>query len=147
MVLIRALLAIAALAGADVRHASFARYPATVVRIARAAPPRLNDALDRRYRSALREAAARPVDFAGHWVLASIGCGAGCVRPVAIDRSSGRVAWFPATVSGWPLAVREPLTFRRDSRLLVVQGMLDEREPSATRAYLFDGRRFVPLPA
>ena len=140
------ILAVAALVGADIGHAPFGRYPAPIVRTARAAPPRLTDPLSRRYRSALRTAAARPADFAGHWVLAAIGCGAGCIRPAAIDRTTGRVAWFPASVSGWPLAVQEPLTYRRDSRLLVVQGMLDEREPSATRAYLFDGRRFTLLP-
>lgn len=128
---------------------TFDRYPAPVTRpvnrMARHATPRLTDPLSRRYRSTLREAAARRPDFAGHWVLAQAGCGAGCLRPAAVDRITGRVVWFPATISGWPLAVQEPLDYRRTSRLLVVQGMLNEAKPSATRRYLFDGRRFVRL--
>ena len=124
---------------------AFDRYPAKTVRAARHAAPRIADPLSRQYRSALREAAAHPVDFAGDQVLAQIGCGAGCIRLAAIDRASGRVTWFPSTVSGWPLEVTEPLTYRRTSRLLIVQGQLDEQGPVATRAFVFDGRRFTPV--
>lgn len=106
---------------------------------------KLTDPLSRRYRSALREAALAPANFSGDHVLAQIGCGAGCIRIAAIDRQSGRVSWFPATISGWPLAVTNPLQFDRNSPILIVQGMLDERGPSTTRRYRFDGRRFQPL--
>ena len=126
--------------------AAFARYPTPLVHAARHATLRLTDARSRRYRTALREAASRRPDFAGGWILATVGCGAGCISPAAVDPASGRVVWFPATVSGWPLEVQQPLHYRRDSRLLVVEGMLDEKEPGATRRYLFDGHRFVPLP-
>lgn len=127
-------------------RSAFDRYPAAVVSSARQSALRIADPLSRRYRSALQEAAAGPANFAGHYVLAQIGCGSGCIRLAAIDRLTGRVLWFPVTVSGWPMTVTEPLTFARNSRLLVVQGMLNEREPSATRQYVFDGRRFQQLP-
>ena len=143
----RVLLALALLTAAERPPPAppFARYPARVVPVARAAAPRLVAPLSRHYRTGLGEAARGPVDFAGHYVLAKIGCGAACIRVAAIDRVSGGVAWFPATISGWPLEVSEPLAYRRTSRLLVVQGELDEQEPSLTRAYLFDGTRFIPL--
>lgn len=147
MVLIRVgLLAAALLANVDASgQDAFARYPAAIAPSARHAAPRIADPLSHRFRAALREAARGAPDFAGHYVLAQVGCGAGCIRFAAVDRSTGSVAWFPATVSGWPMAVTEPLTYRRASRLLVIQGMLDEEAPAATRRFLFDGRRFRPL--
>ena len=75
-------------------------------------------------------------------MLAQIGCGASCIEVAAIDKVSGRVVWFPATICCWPLAVREPLTYRRDSRLLLVAGELDETGTAASRAFVFDGVRF-----
>lgn len=145
MVLTRASLIVAGVLLAAAAPPPFTRYPATPMPAAQASAPRLTDPLSRRFRSALAEAATKQPDFAGGYVLAEIGCGAGCIRAAAINRASGRVAWFPATISGWPLAVQEPLVYRRDSRLLIVQGMLDEKGSAATRAYLFDGTHFRPL--
>jgi len=93
----------------------------------------------------LRTAARGDADFAGHWVLAKIGCGASCIQAAAIDKASGHVVWFPTTICCWPLAVTEPLTYRRDSRLLLVQGELNETGTASSRAFLFDGVRFDPV--
>lgn len=123
----------------------FARFSAPVTRVQHAAPLRLLSARDRRSRSALRAAARGRADFAGHWVLAQIGCGASCIEIAVIDKISGRIVWFPATVCCWPLAISEPLTYRRDSRLLLLQGELNETGIAASRAFVFDGVRFAPL--
>lgn len=124
--------------------ARFDRYPATVASV-RPVAPRLRTVTDRHYRTALRAAGAAPVDFAGHWTLAVIGCGAECLVVAAVDHRDGRVVWLRPTLCCWPDDVQEPLAYRRDSRLLVAQGMLDEREPRRTWQFVFDGRRFVPL--
>ncbi len=84
----------------------------------------------------------QPVNFAGHYVLTSIGCGAGCVQVAAIDAGTGAVAWLPKTVCCWPLALTDPLEYRRDSRLLIVYGALNEKG-SGAHAFVFDGRRFL----
>lgn len=105
-------------------------------------PLRLTKPRSRAYRTALRRAAAAPADFAGHWVLATIGCGAECLQIAAIDRRTGRVVWFPPTLCCWPDSVMEPLIYRRGSRVLVTRGLLDERGTRATRRWRFDGRRF-----
>ena len=100
-------------------------------------------ALSRRYRTDLQEACdTGPVNFAGHYVLTSIGCGAGCVQVAAIDAGAGSVTWLTQTVCCWPLAMTEPLEYRRDSRLLIVHGALNEKG-SGVHAFVFDGRRFV----
>ena len=121
----------------------FSKYPAAVTHIARRPPLQFRSALSRRYRTDLQEAAAGPVNFAGHYVLTSIGCGAGCVQVAAIDAGAGTVTWLPPTVCCWPLAMTEPLEYRRDSRLLIVHGALNEKG-SGVHAFVFDGRRFKP---
>ena len=119
-----------------------ARHAAVFGAAARRAPLRLRTARSRRYRQALLEAASQPVNFAGHYVLTSIGCGAGCVQVAAIDAGTGAVAWLPATVCCWPLTTTDPLEYRRDSRLLIVRGALNEKG-AGVHAFVFDGGHFV----
>lgn len=140
-----ALLSAAMFQAAATPRPDFGRYPAAVMRVHSAAPVRLISARDKSSRSALRAAARGPVTFAGHWVLVEIGCGASCIQVAAIDKASGHVVWFPTTICCWPLAVTEPLTYRRDSRLLLVQGELNETGIASSRAFLFDGVRFDPV--
>ena len=123
--------------------AAFVSYPAQFVSVARRSPLQFRSTLSRRYRTDLQEAATGPVNFAGHYVLASIGCGAGCVQVAAIDAGAGSVTWLPPTVCCWPMAMTEPLEYRRDSRLLIVHGALNEKV-SGSYAFVFNGRRFMP---
>jgi hypothetical protein len=101
----------------------------------------LTSAETRRYATQLREAQKHPVDFAGHFVLATWGCRAGCVMGAAIDAKTGAVAMLPFTVSDWPLDVTDPLSYRKDSSLLVIRGSRNEKG-SGTYYYHFDGRKF-----
>jgi hypothetical protein len=131
---------------ANLAHAqglpSFGDCPATVE--AKHAPSHLafTDARARQYRTAIREAAKGPVDFAGHYILANWGCGAGCVMAAAIDAKTGRVVSLPFTVSDWPQDVTDPLTFHADSCLLVVRGSRNESAEHGTYYYTFDGQAF-----
>ncbi len=121
---------------------AFSKYPAAVTKVARRPPVQFRSALSRRYRTDLQEAATGPVNFAGHYVLASIGCGAGCVQVAAIDAGAGSVTWLPSTVCCWPLAMTEPLEYRRDSRLLIVHGALNEKG-SGVHVFLISGSHFA----
>lgn len=122
----------------------FASYPAKVEQIRKIPQLRLTTSQVRRYRTELREASNHPPDFAGHYILANWGCGASCVLAAAIDAKTGAVTLFPFTVSNWPLDVTEPLTYKQDSRLLLVQGSRNEKG-SGTAAYEFTGHSFRPL--
>lgn len=95
----------------------------------------------RRYASQLKLAARQPVNFSGHYVLATWGCGSGCVMGAAIDARTGWVTMLPFTVSDWPLDVAEPISFRKNSCLLIVQGSRNE-QGHGTYYYRFSGRRF-----
>lgn len=106
--------------------------------------PRLifTDAKSRHYSSIIRDAAKEPINFAGHYVLATWGCGAGCVMAAAIDTNSGRVTSLPFTVSDWPLDITEPLAYRADSCLLIAHGSRNESSEHGTYYYGFDGKAF-----
>ncbi|WP_322011202.1 hypothetical protein [Paraburkholderia sp. J12] len=115
--------------------------PATVQ--AKHALPRLRfDAPSHAYRSAIKEAARGPINFAGHYILAEWGCGAGCIMAAAVDTATGRVTSLPFTVSDWPLDVTKPLTYRANSCLLIVRGSRNESAEHGTYYYRFDGNAF-----
>ena len=142
--LIAALLAVIAQPTAAEASADFARHPVAQDHSGRRPALRLHDARSRRLRSAIDEAYDGQVDFAGHYVLAEIGCGAGCIEVAALDTRTGAVRWLPGRVSDWPKAYPDPLEHRADSRLLIVHGRLGERAGDGPHAFTFDGRRFVP---
>lgn len=107
---------------------------------------------DVHWRTRLRWTVGQKPDFAGHYVLASWGCGTECVMGAAVDVRTGTVVWLPASLCCWysdeqaaPEDV-EPLRFRLDSRLLVLTGRRDERDGDAgTHYYSIEGNRFVHL--
>jgi opacity protein-like surface antigen len=111
---------------ADVGAPRFEDFAVTDTFVGKAAKVRLVSADDKEYATRIREASRQKPNFAGHYVLASWGCGASCVSNVAIDAKTGRVTWLPFTVCCWDVDVQEPIEFRRDSRLLVVHGSRNE---------------------
>ena len=141
MVLTTAILVSQASGDAD----EFSKFPAGAVETKDHAEPRLRGNWDLQNRDALLYAADGDVNFAGHYVLAEIGCGAGCIMVAAIDAKTGTITRFPATISNWPKPITEPLAYRPTSRLLVVHGQLDEKGSSGPRRFVFDGRGFAPL--
>lgn len=120
---------------------NFADYPATVEQAHGPVKLRLTTRESRRYITQLTEAASAPVNFAGHFIMTEWGCGAGCVTAAAIDAKTGKVVMLPFTVSDWPLDITEPLSYRKDSSLLIVRGSRNERGPG-TYYYRFDGAAF-----
>jgi len=97
----------------------------------------------RQYRTIIREAAKGPVNFAGHYILATWGCGAGCIMGATIDATTGRVISLPFTISDWPLNATDPLSYRVDSCLLIAQGSRNEANAHGTYYYTFDGKAFI----
>ncbi len=112
------------------------------------------------FRTELREAAAEGPNFAGHYRLASWGCGAACFQWAIIDLQSGKV-FHPANLASTDhVNVDEALYeggiqavhIRPDSRLLVVIGGINE-DPKLRGIswFVWDGKqlkriRFVAKP-
>lgn len=135
------LLCIASGAAQAQRTPAFEDCPATIQQIHKT-PRLIFDAPSRHYHSAIERAVQRSPNFAGHFVMAEWGCGAGCVMAATIDMKTGHVTSLPFTVSDWPLEVTEPLTYHADSCMLIVQGSRNESKERGTWYYVFDGKTF-----
>jgi hypothetical protein len=113
----------------------------------------------RMYRTLLRQEVARGPNFAGHYRVAIWGCGSSCAMFAVINLNTGRVItpegfsatsyvyfdvdqnFFPGSQS-W----HGQFGFRKDSRLLVVLGDLDEDESREGAFYLvLDAERLRPI--
>ncbi len=126
---------------------AFTGYPVPPTRLQTKHTVIIRDERSKRYASVLRQAATRAPDFAGRYILATVGCGASCVMAAAIDGKDGTVVWLPSTVCCWPAGIAEPLEYRPDSRLLIIHGRLGERGRDGAHFYTLDlvKGRFVPL--
>jgi hypothetical protein len=101
----------------------------------------------RMYRTMLRDAADKRPNFAGHYILATWGCGAGCVMGYVIDAKTGVIRSLPFTICCWPFDVGdnfEPVDFRLDSKLIIFTGARNEKG-NGTYYYKFEHDRFVPV--
>jgi hypothetical protein len=91
------------------------------------------------WESAARTAAARGVNFAGHWLLVPVGCTEDCASYVLIEWSTGRI-FAPdalrAVKTRLPCERAQPVQHRADSRLLTVT-QANERSV-VTRYYVWD---------
>lgn len=79
------------------------------------------------FRTNLRNAAKEGVNFAGHYILTTWGCGTNCSESAIIDARNGRV-FFPNELEGAGFGFcdlpddTEPSVYKANSRLLVLSG-------------------------
>ena len=135
---------------------SFDSYPATEVFKGTPAPPILRTSHQRMFRTMIRDAAKKGPNFAGHYMIASWGCGAGCVSLALIDEKTGTVYDGPFGTIAWTPSQgeSEPLSFRTNSRLLIARGCPEEDE-KACGSYFYEWtgstfkllRKVVAVPA
>ena len=134
----------------------FRSFPADVW-AGRPAPLNLRShRLARVYRTLMRQQQREEgINFAGHYTLATVGCGTGCSVTAFIDARDGR-AYFPRELNGWtgivgdydPPEGEDTWEWRADSRLLRIVGRPnvgreDEERygPSGIYHYEWTGRR------
>jgi hypothetical protein len=79
------------------------------------------------FRTNLRNAAKEGVNFAGHYILTTWGCGTNCSQSAIIDARNGKV-FFPRELEGAGFGFcelpddTEPIVTQADSRLLILNG-------------------------
>lgn len=79
------------------------------------------------FRTNLRNAAKEGVNFAGHYILTTWGCGTNCSQSAIIDARNGRV-FFPDQLEGAGFGFcelpddTEPIVSQAGSRLLILSG-------------------------
>ncbi|GAA5162761.1 hypothetical protein [Viridibacterium curvum] len=127
----------------------FAAYPAKEMGVS--APPanlRFNSAQARRFRTAIRDASKEKPNFAGHFRIATWGCGTDCRGFAIIDLVSGKITTPMGieTISG-AMGNDDPrLDFRADSQLLVISGQINEDPASEARHLLrWNGNKLIPI--
>ncbi len=91
---------------------------------------KLTSSSARMFRTMLRQNAKEGVNFAGHYILATWGCGSDCHSFAIIDAKTGTVYFSPliSFVGGQLFQEEDRLQFRKNSRLLVVAGAKDDEE-------------------
>jgi hypothetical protein len=116
----------------------FEQYPAASYTGRNAAPDLRTEPRSRRYRTVLNEWSKEAPNFAGHYILATWGCGTGCAQIAIIDARTGKI-FHPAGLQVNSIANVDDqlltgggtsrlsndfgaLQYRVESRLLVVIG-------------------------
>ncbi len=100
----------------------------------------------RTFRTNLTNALKDGVNFAGHYILATWGCGTNCNESAIIDARNGKV-FFPKELEGAGFGFcelsdeTEPLVYKSNSRLLVLSGFKGgdlESEKTPCGIYYFE---------
>lgn len=123
----------------------FRNYPAEIIAVGPGAPADLSSPNAYAYRTRLRAAAAGPVNFAGHYKLTTWGCGTQCETGAMVDALTGQVIFLPFSIccEDWPIdADFRRVLFRKNSRLIVFSGMLNEEGTNGVHFYEFRDGRF-----
>jgi len=127
IVLIMMLSALGSIGFAQSKAPTFERYAAKVETIKNVKVNLKSHKNANMFRTNLRNAAKEGVNFAGHYMLTTWGCGTNCSQSAVIDARSGRV-FFPEILEEIGIGYCElpdefePLVSRADSRLLVLSG-------------------------
>jgi hypothetical protein len=115
----------------------FEEYLTTETFSSAAHAPILDTPFDRKYRTAIREGLVNGANFAGRYVVVKWGCGTGCTSFVIVDAKTGIVYDPPfhsldfhtppkdSDVQWW--FYPERLNYRKESRLLIIEGCLAGR--------------------
>ena len=96
----------------------------------------------RMFRTMLSVNAKGGVNFAGHYIVATWGCGSDCHSLAIIDARTGNVYFTPSLLSvlGQRYQEEDRLQFRKDSSLLIVAGSRNE-EGSGRYYYVWKNNR------
>jgi hypothetical protein len=134
------------LTGPSVAAPKFAQYPEPIYRgpvgrLDLSSPEAFS------YRTRLRAASQAPINFAGHFQIATWGCGAGCVTGAIVDAFTGRVTFLPSVSTEGMEAVMDEnfnaFEFRNNSRLIVLSGKLTENSARGAHFFAWDGRFLI----
>jgi len=125
-------------------------YPAKAYKGPNASPD-VSDPRSRMYRTQLRGWATEKANFAGHYILATWGCGTGCTQIAVIDALTGKVFHPAGLRTNSIVDVHEELLvdgdssprradfgalrYSVDSRLLVLVGMPENRKENRGISY------------
>ncbi|NTF46076.1 hypothetical protein G6L80_29310 [Agrobacterium rhizogenes] len=94
------------------------------------------------FRTRIRDGMREGPNFAGHYTLIQIGCGAGCSFAIVADNKTGRPASFPR---GGEANMYLALNYRLESRLLAAQWFSYDAGRCFLESFDFDRDEWKPL--
>src|SRR5579862_3169987 len=131
---------------------TFADYAVDVVSGNGSVSPKLITPQQRRFRTVIRQSAAKGPNFAGHYTIAPWGCGTGCIQFVVVDNQSGNV--YDGAAGTLPYGIvcfganpdrdKTGISFKPDSSLLIIRGCPNDKNCGAIY-YEWSGTRFNVL--
>jgi hypothetical protein len=117
----------------DTPFPRFEEYKTTDIFRGKPVPPKIVRASDRLFRTKIRDGIEAGPNFAGHLTIVEWGCGSSCVSIAIVDAKTGSVNDGPFNILGYGAILDyadgkdEPLSYKHDSRLLVVRGCPEDR--------------------
>jgi hypothetical protein len=120
------------------------------VRISKARPKPIrfgNNRDARMFRTRLREAHRGGVNFAGHFIFTSWGCGTGCQMGAIITTRMG-VVYFPKELAGIGFGVDgapvsdDPMQYRKSSKLFILDGYAGNGKANGVTYLIWQGNQF-----
>jgi len=128
----------------------FEAYPVHEQFLGKPASPKLTERRARMFRTTLREQAAKGVNFAGHYIAVTWGCGSDCWSLAIIDARTGHVYFTPSllNVGGFGYSGDEiRVQFCSNSRLLIAVGAPNDKGYVGRYYYLWKKNRLRLLRA
>lgn len=130
----------------------FADYPVKEIFKGKPARPRILTRYQKEFRTRIRESMDQGVNFAGHYVVATWGCGTGCEQFAVTDAATGRVYdppmksvayHFGPDADHGPQKYSDMVNTKPDSALLVIEGCSQEGKKCGRFYYHFDQGKFT----
>jgi hypothetical protein len=101
----------------------FEDFSASVQKIDKQTVPAFSSKIDSHLQAAISAVVAKgQPTFAGHYTIAMIGCGTGCVTGSIVDLLTGKIVNFPFSVICKSPNYFHPVDFKPDSRLIIFKG-------------------------
>ena len=111
----------------------FNEYPSEVFAGPRATAKLVSD-FDKNFRTRIKKTQSQPINFAGEYVLSTWGCGTSCSVGVAVSARTGKVVELPGSICCWQ-GEGDNVIFKKNSRLLVIAGLINEEGENGTHFY------------
>ena len=107
---------------------SFESYPAKVLQIGTTPKLVLTTKSAKKYKTVIADQSGKEANFAGHYLVATWGCGTDCRGFAIINKQTGMVYTMPNVelVAGVMGNDEERISFRPDSRLFIITGLIND---------------------
>lgn len=99
---------------------------------------------DKNFKTRIRNTQSQSINFAGEYVLSTWGCGMDCLMGVVVSARTGQVVELPGSVCCWK-NTGEKIIFKKNSRILVLAGLINESGQHGAHFYEFKDTGFVHI--